>query len=146
MRVACSSSPVCWGCAVKKITSTHVCWQCGEMNISTDTHLVRDQVLRSFVEQFVKTGKLDPVHERALKNGQAEAGSRVNTIKVEQNQPKVEESEVMPTVTSIDKGMLNKALLPSFLKTVSGTMELLRRYMMMSRCWFTSRIMETQRG
>ena len=57
---------------------------------------------------------MDPVHERALKNGQAEAGSRVNTIKVEQNQPKVEESEVMPTVTSIDRGMLNKACVAKF--------------------------------
>jgi len=77
MRVACSNTGVCWGCAVKKITSTHVCWQCGEKGITTDSHLVRDQVLRSFVEQFVKTGKLDPAQEHALKNGQVQSGTQV---------------------------------------------------------------------
>merc|ERR1719186_2568185 len=69
MRLTCDNSPVCWGCAVKEITRGHVCWQCGEKNITSDSHLVRDQVLRTFVEQFITTGKLDPVHEQALRNG-----------------------------------------------------------------------------
>jgi len=120
MRVACSSTAVCWGCAVKKITSTHVCWQCGQPNITTDSHLVRDQVLRSFVEQFVRTGKLDPAHEQALKNGQVQSGTQVyksEPSKVEQLQPrvKIEDSGVMLNVTSsIDRAMLNKSCVAKF--------------------------------
>jgi len=119
MRVACSSTAVCWGCAVKKITSTHVCWQCGQKNITTDNHLVRDQMLRSFVEQFVSTGKIDPAHEQALKNGQVQQpGTQVYQVKsspskIEQFQSrvKIEESEVMKNISSIDRAMLNKAML-----------------------------------
>merc|ERR1719427_634813 len=38
-------------------------------DISTESHLVKDPVLRAFVDQFESTGKLDPVHLQALKNG-----------------------------------------------------------------------------
>ena len=46
MRLKCDKSPVCWRCAVKKITSTHVCWKCGELKISSGVHLIRDDSLR----------------------------------------------------------------------------------------------------
>merc|ERR1719233_2850827 len=68
MRLVCSNTGTCWGCAVKEINSTRTCWKCGEKDISTETHLVKDMMLSSFVEEFVKTGKLDPAHVHALKN------------------------------------------------------------------------------
>ena len=91
MRVACDSSPVCWGCAVKEITRGHVCWLCGEKNITSDSHLVKDQVMRSFVEQFITTGKLDPAHEQALRNGmkRTQVESGVEPRSVEQSAPSV---------------------------------------------------------
>jgi hypothetical protein len=69
MRVVCGPAVVCWGCAVKEINTSRSCWMCGEKEITTESHLVKDPVLRAFVDQFVNTGKLDPVHLQALKNG-----------------------------------------------------------------------------
>eukprot|EP00092_Neocalanus_flemingeri_P022721 GFUD01024641.1.p1 GENE.GFUD01024641.1~~GFUD01024641.1.p1 ORF type:complete len:831 (-),score=247.59 GFUD01024641.1:158-2524(-) len=69
MRLACGPAVACWGCAVKEVTNNRKCWMCGEEDISTDSHLVKDPVLRAFVDHFVSTGRLDPVHLQALKNG-----------------------------------------------------------------------------
>jgi len=80
MRLVCSTAGTCWGCAVKEINSTRTCWKCGEKEISTESHLVKDMMLSSFVEEFVKTGKLDPVHVHALKNTILQAASQENDV------------------------------------------------------------------
>jgi len=55
-RLSCSNNPVCWNCAVKKITICHHCWECGESSITTELHLVQDFELRGIIKA-VKAGE-----------------------------------------------------------------------------------------
>jgi len=100
MRLVCSNTGTCWGCAVKEINFTRTCWKCGEKDISTETHLVKDMMLSSFVEEFVKTGKLDPAHVHALKNTILQEASQEEDLEQVTNsdaaEPKVK-TKVVPS-------------------------------------------------
>eukprot|EP00092_Neocalanus_flemingeri_P040834 GFUD01044453.1.p1 GENE.GFUD01044453.1~~GFUD01044453.1.p1 ORF type:complete len:601 (+),score=162.83 GFUD01044453.1:671-2473(+) len=98
MRLACGPAVACWGCAVKEINIKRTCWMCGEVEISTESHLVKDPVLRAFVDHFVSTGKLDPVHLQALKNGTLQPVNQ-------------EESKPMTSSVPIEDGV--KSMLPT---------------------------------
>ena len=67
-RLRCSNNPVCWNCAVKKITKCHRCWKCGESSITTEVHLVQYYELRKIIKEFLAI-KAD---ERKLKKMRTE--------------------------------------------------------------------------
>jgi len=59
-RVQCDRSPVCWNCAVKKITSNkHTCWRCSASSVSSESHLVKDPVLDLCAREYLARGKLN---------------------------------------------------------------------------------------
>ena len=74
-RVQCDRAPVCWNCAVKKITSNkHTCWRCSASSISSSSHLVKDPVLDLCARDFLDNRKLNPADLEALRQ------SRMGTV------------------------------------------------------------------
>ena len=67
-RVQCDRSPVCWNCAVKKITSNkHTCWRCSASSVSSRDHLVKDPVLDLCARNYLAKGKLNPADLEELR-------------------------------------------------------------------------------
>ena len=67
-RVQCDRSPVCWNCAVKKITSNkHTCWRCSASSVSSESHLVKDPVLDLCARDYLAKGKLNPADLEELR-------------------------------------------------------------------------------
>jgi len=56
VRPVCSTSSVCWNCAVKQITRTHQCWECEEA-ATTELHLVQDTQLRQVIKEYLAAEK-----------------------------------------------------------------------------------------
>jgi len=74
MRLSCNQSSVCWGCGVKKITSSHKCWGCDSKLITTN-HLVKDEQLRNDVKLFKETGSFFPTAGLSDEKGPEESKS-----------------------------------------------------------------------
>ena len=74
-RVQCDRSPVCWNCAVKKITSNkHTCWRCSASPVSSISHLVKDPVLDICARDYLAKGKVKAADMEALRQ------SRMGTV------------------------------------------------------------------
>jgi len=74
-RVQCDRAPVCWNCAVKKITSNkHTCWRCSTSSVSSISHLVKDPVLDLCARDYLTGGKLNLADMEALRQ------SRMGTV------------------------------------------------------------------
>ena len=56
VRPVCSTSSVCWNCAVKEMTRSHQCWECEEA-ATTELHLVQDTQLRQVIKEYLAAEK-----------------------------------------------------------------------------------------